>query len=373
MMEVINCNLEQFKIYIEKIASENDLYLAGAGATSDIFALWLKNNNINWKGFIDKKLHGSLKYNKRIFDYNDINDVKNKFFIIPSLAYKDSIKSDLMRVGIKEENIITFFDHQSKNPFLEYIDKLLKNKYPNELWNCNKVHNIHKGKRAFIIGNGPSLKVEDLDKLKGELSFAVNSITSVYGMTSWRPTYYLNCDSVYLSNKINHFHRGEHLGITCTYNLLYKDTLDSLDNILFFNGIYDRIDNKSNTVNFSLDPNKCVYLTGSVLFAAFQLAVYMGISEIYLLGVDLGFKNMLNRIGEKIINKNAKHAYANFIENNEKSEREPIYWIDEIMCGYRTAKLYCDKHNIKVFNATRGGELEIFPRVDYDTLFPNLL
>ena len=35
---------------------------------------------------------------------------------------------------------------------------------------------IHKGERAFIIGNGPSLKQTDLGKLKGEFTFGLNRI-----------------------------------------------------------------------------------------------------------------------------------------------------------------------------------------------------
>ena len=33
---------------------------------------------------------------------------------------------------------------------------------------------IHKGRRAFIIGNGPSLKQTDLSKLRDEITFCIN-------------------------------------------------------------------------------------------------------------------------------------------------------------------------------------------------------
>jgi len=32
-------------------------------------------------------------------------------------------------------------------------------------------------------------------------------------------------------------------------------------------------------------------------------------------------------------------------------------------------KRHCDSRGIQVYNATRGGKLEVFPRVDFDTLF----
>ena len=62
---------------------------------------------------------------------------------------------------------------------------------------CNemrKYKNIHKGKRCFIIGTGPSLTVEDLEKLKGEYTFGSNRIFEIYPRTTWRPTYYMNQD-----------------------------------------------------------------------------------------------------------------------------------------------------------------------------------
>ena len=49
---------------------------------------------------------------------------------------------------------------------------------------------IHKGQRCFIVGNGPSLKIEDLDLLKDEITFACNKIFLAFTETEWRPTYY---------------------------------------------------------------------------------------------------------------------------------------------------------------------------------------
>jgi hypothetical protein len=36
--------------------------------------------------------------------------------------------------------------------------------------------NVHNGRRAFIIGNGPSLKQTDLSRLKNEFTFGLNRI-----------------------------------------------------------------------------------------------------------------------------------------------------------------------------------------------------
>jgi len=44
----------------------------------------------------------------------------------------------------------------------------------------------HKGEDAVIIGMGPSLKVEDLEKFQKMTSFACNKIYLSYSKTLWR-------------------------------------------------------------------------------------------------------------------------------------------------------------------------------------------
>ena len=52
-------------------------------------------------------------------------------------------------------------------------------------------HNIHKGKRCVIIGNGPSLNKLDLTKLKNEITFGVNAIYTNMDNMGFLPTYYV--------------------------------------------------------------------------------------------------------------------------------------------------------------------------------------
>ena len=37
--------------------------------------------------------------------------------------------------------------------------------------------------------------------------------------------------------------------------------------------------------------------------------------------------------------------------------------------SFGAVKKYADAHGIRVFNATRGGKLDVFDRVDFDSLF----
>ena len=63
----------------------------------------------------------------------------------------------------------------------------------------------YKGKRCFIVCNGPSLKASDLDVLhkNNELTFASNKIDKILNQTDWRPTFYVVTDQGYQYSLLN--------------------------------------------------------------------------------------------------------------------------------------------------------------------------
>ena len=52
----------------------------------------------------------------------------------------------------------------------------------------------HKGRRAFIVGNGPSIKRQDLKLLKNEISFFVNRAFVHEDYAIIKPTYHIFID-----------------------------------------------------------------------------------------------------------------------------------------------------------------------------------
>jgi hypothetical protein len=131
--------------------------------------------------------------------------------------------------------------------------------------------NIHEGKRCFIIGNGPSLKTEDLEKLKNEYTFAANKIYVVFDETDWCPTYYciqgfglimLEFESQKVDAKVK-FIAG---------NPLIKKT--SMNGWIYFFLDTSRFYLRSRYPNFSEDISKRIFEVWTVTYANIQLAVY---------------------------------------------------------------------------------------------------
>ncbi len=53
----------------------------------------------------------------------------------------------------------------------------------------SEMKDIHKGRRAFIMGNGPSLKQTDLSKLKDEITFGMNRVYLAFPDWGFSTTY----------------------------------------------------------------------------------------------------------------------------------------------------------------------------------------
>ena len=49
-------------------------------------------------------------------------------------------------------------------------------------------------------------------------------------------------------------------------------------------------------------------------------------------------------------------------------DRSRKYATPKLIVGYEEVKKYADSHGIKVYNATRGGVLEVFPRVKLEDI-----
>ena len=147
-----------------------------------------------------------------------------------------------------------------------------------------------EGKRCFIIGNGPSLKIEDLELLKSEQTFSANRIFMVFDKTDWRPTYYLAVDPNFIRTswqELDRYNFGEmFLGTDMSFDMsVFKNKATRIFEYTKFKV------NKWNdlTAHVNEDVSKYFSVGYTVTFSSIQLAIYMGFKEIYLLGVDFSY------------------------------------------------------------------------------------
>lgn len=221
---------------------------------------------------------------------------------------------------------------------------------------------IHSGKRCFIVGNGPSLTMEDLNKIKNEYSFGVNRIYLSFEDTEWRPSYYVIQDRNML---LKYAEEIENLDLPIKFVPGYmKENFNNKKGLAFFYNYVRRLFDGTEA-EFSYDVAEQTYEGGTVTYLCMQLAVYMGFKEIYLLGNDFTYSVEKTDDG---IHMNPVQDYFSdkYITSGEKRFFPRI---DLCQKGFEKALEESKTHNFKIFNATRGGKLEIFERVDFDSLF----
>ncbi|MFJ7728151.1 6-hydroxymethylpterin diphosphokinase MptE-like protein [Neobacillus sp. NPDC097160] len=216
-----------------------------------------------------------------------------------------------------------------------------------------KIKNKHKGERCFIVATGPSLTIEDLEKLKNEVSFSMNSICLAFDETDWRPTYY-GIQDIAVFKKFKQY--IENLNVECKFigDTIFKKENIPDDHFIFpLNLLNHNHQHRKYYTKFSNDAFAVVYDGYTITYSLIQLAVYMGFEEIYLLGTDCNYSSNMN------------HHFKDY------DHMDPSFLLagDKMICAYKEAKKYADCNNIKIYNATRGGMLEVFDRVNLDNVF----
>ena len=227
--------------------------------------------------------------------------------------------------------------------------------------------NRYQGHRCFLIGNGPSLRAEDLTKLHemGEITFAFNRIYNIFEQTPWRPSFYISQDEKMLA------------GCADIVNELPLPTkfipiqLNWWHNIRINNASYFNIINQTAEdpleFGFSDDIAHGIFNSSTGMYTAAQLAAYMGFTEIYLIGVDHHFHISRNNKGEIVVDPSVKDYFSD--KYNEDKANLYIPNTEKSTLTYYAMKDHCERRGIQVFNATRGGKLEIFQRVEFESLF----
>lgn len=221
---------------------------------------------------------------------------------------------------------------------------------------------LHSGQRCFIIGTGPSLTVDDLEKLKGEVTIASNRIFEIFDRTNWRPVYYMNQD-VKLIDKF----RDSIATLQCKRKFMpidVKKLFEGSEDISFF--VLRHKEFYPNTADFSTHINHFLGQGFTVTYGAMQLAYYMGFTEVYLLGIDHNYAISLDENGVPVYQEGVKEYFDGSKASNVGLNLPRVV---ESTMAYITAQRFAQKRsNFKVYNATRGGRLDVFPRVNLDDI-----
>ena len=203
----------------------------------------------------------------------------------------------------------------------------------NEYSDILKYKNKYIGERCFILATGPSLTVEDVSKLKNEITFyGVQDLAVFLKLKDYYRSF--NSTTLFLGDGIPKEDRSgiKHIPYALDY-LNHRYSYDTL------------------STKFSFDVYLHLFDGYTITYSLIQIAAYMGFKEIYLLGNDCSYSTDPK-----------KQHFADFGHYDAST----LTARDRILFAYQYAFDFLKDTDVKIYNATRGGELEIFPRVDLD-------
>lgn len=233
-------------------------------------------------------------------------------------------------------------------------------------------YNKFIGKRCFILGNGPSLNKVDIQKLQNEISFGVNSIFLMTKTNGFKPTYYVVEDNlVFQENKTE---IDNYIGVLKIMPKVYADQLNSgdecyqfdMDTLFYSKNKKDRF----GVPYFNCSPDPVFYCGQSVTYINMQLAYYFGFSEVILVGMDFSYQKPSDhhQNGNHIKSEgdDPNHFHKDYFGKG-KTWKDPR--LGRVLRSYMRAKFEFETAGRKILNGTAGGELEIFDRIDLNSVW----
>lgn len=273
----------------------------------------------------------------------------------------------IIQIGSSLNVINSFADHKTFNIVRQKLPKAHDDKAHRLL----ELKNAFKGERCFIIGNGPSLNLNNLDLLQGEFTFAVNSFFLKTRDTGFMPTFYVVED-----NKVMEENAKDIREFDAPFKFFpeeYRRYDLEADTTCFFSldqEFYMKSKPYYGIPRFSVSAHKEIFAGQTVTYANMQLAFYMGFTEVYLIGMDFNYHipPEHKRTGNHILSTtdDPNHFHKDYFGKG-KTWKDPQ--LDRVLLNYKMADLIYTAAQRKIYNATVGGKLEVFERVDYASLF----
>lgn len=362
--------------FINLIKNNGMVIIFGAGKRGVRLAKLFKELDVTIKFFCDNnpEKHGKVIIdNIKCISYNELKMYKDAVIILSMLdseGLKSAMQNDKFEIIMDYNDISSYF-----------VNELVQcEEYP-YLSDNIKFKDKHKGQRCFIVGNGPSIKNQDLSLLKDEITFTVNFISRNEQFKDIHTNYHFFADPLIFNIENEELITdikaiSQYSPYVDCFVPYYADAKEFCQDIFGKNnniGFNYFVPYEYNTIFADLTrPIKSFF---TVVQYAVVAAIYMGFSEIYLLGCDC--TDIMNNVEactqNHISGKYYGYSVSSSIDNHIKKSLQ--FGFENIFRGYsrwfadyKKIDAYCHEHNIVFKNCTDGGILDCVERAKYEDI-----
>ncbi len=247
-----------------------------------------------------------------------------------------------------------------------YLSKIYPALPNDSLKRLKDLKGSRNGERCFIVGNGPSLKEMNLSLLKGDCGIVFNGAFELRNFFEKKNLYHAVEDRLVLED--------------------HRETINNLPGKVFLpSDLIHLIDNKNPIITefhrsfpeshedwppfVNLNSELPIfYWGGTVAYFGLQIAAWLGFKEIYFIGMDLSYT-----IPKSVIQKGLVLKSTEDDPNHYKSDYfgAGLKWHlprpDRMLVAFK--RISERSIPINIFNASHGGNLDCFNRVEFESLF----
>jgi hypothetical protein len=210
----------------------------------------------------------------------------------------------------------------------------------------------HAGERCIVVANGPSLLRTDLSLLAGEVTFGMNRIYRMEADNGFRATYLVVIDLDSQLEQIAPELRAVHIPKFLNWNA--RNLTRDVPDVTYLKATFQP--------RFSTDLLWGLWGGHSVTYVCLQLAYWMGFRDVILIGKDHDYRQhgfpgqVVTADGSE-----ANHALGSYYAKGQ-TWRVPDYKGEEL--AYRMARAAFERDGRRVRDATVGGKLTVFEKVE---------
>jgi hypothetical protein len=204
--------------------------------------------------------------------------------------------------------------------------------------------------------------------MKNDVCFGVNGIYLNEDKMGFAPTYYVVEDIFVAEDRADEINTYDKPKLKFFGNYLHY-CIKQDPKTLWLN-IRANYKEYKDFPRFSSNALRQLWVGGTVSYLSMQLAYYMGFTEVYLIGFDHSYE----------IPEDVKTYKTEILSNSDDPNHfVPSYFgkgyrwhdpqVERMELSYQKAKKFFEADNRIIKNATAGGHLEVFNRVEYSSLF----
>ena len=252
-------------------------------------------------------------------------------------------------------------------------------KYKEIVKNNIELKDKHKGQRCFLLGSGPSIKDENLKPLKNEIVFALNNF---YVHDDFSEIMSGNIEKYYLTAPIHppqtetewkEWFSDMEIHMPNNVNLIFgiSNQINTAKSILDLHNLFENhqkywlcgginINDYYNYKPADIDITRMTWIADTVSIYSLIVAIYMGFSEIYLLGMDHNY--ICNKESDYRFYKNGIHQ-----KNEDKRLIKDLSRTKHASLGiykiFSQYELLSYNSDTKILNTSKDTLLDVFKYV----------